>query len=192
MPHLVTSASASVLMTIVTTVLLGLVYPLVVTALAQLFFRDKANGQLVQRNGMVVASRIIAQPFAGAGYFHPRPSAAGANGYDATASAGSNLGPTNQKLIDRVNADVATAQAENPGKPVPVDMVTTSASGFDPEITPASAEFQVPRIAKARGLSEAAVRTIVAQHTQGRQWGFFGEPRVNVLETNLALDSLSK
>ena len=182
----------SVLMTIVTTVLLGLVYPLVVTALAQLFFRDKANGQLVERNGAVVASRIIAQPFAGAGYFHPRPSAAGANGYDATASAGSNLGPTNQKLIDRVNADVATAQAENPGKPVPVDMVTTSASGFDPEITPASAEFQVPRIAKARGLSEAAVRTIVAQHTQGRQWGFFGEPRVNVLETNLALDSLSK
>jgi len=182
----------SVLMTIVTTVLLGLVYPLVVTALAQLFFRDKANGQLVERNGTVVASRIIAQPFVGAGYFHPRPSAAGANGYDATASAGSNLGPTNQKLIDRVNADVATAQAENPGKPVPVDMVTTSASGFDPEITPASAEFQVPRIAKARGLSEAAVRTIVAQHTQGRQWGFFGEPRVNVLETNLALDSLSK
>ena len=182
----------SVLMTIVTTVLLGLVYPLVVTALAQLFFRDKANGQLVERNGTVVASRIIAQPFVGAGYFHPRPSAAGANGYDATASAGSNLGPTNQKLIDRVNADVATAQAENPGKPVPVDMVTTSASGFDPEITPASAEFQVPRIAKARGLSEAAVRTIVAQHAQGRQWGFFGEPRVNVLETNLALDSLSK
>jgi len=182
----------SVLMTIVTTVLLGLVYPLVVTALAQLFFRDKANGQLVQRNGMVVASRIIAQPFVGAGYFHPRPSAAGANGYDATASAGSNLGPTNQKLIDRVNADVATAQAENPGKPVPVDMVTTSASGFDPEITPASAEFQVPRIAKARGVSEEAVRTIVASHTQGRQWGFFGEPRVNVLELNLALDSLSK
>ncbi len=182
----------SVLMTIVTTVLLGLVYPLVVTALAQLFFRDKANGQLVERNGTVVASRIIAQPFVGAGYFHPRPSAAGANGYDATASAGSNLGPTNQKLIDRVNTDVATAQAENPGKPVPVDMVTTSASGFDPEITPASAEFQVPRIAKARGMSEPAVRAIVARQTQGRQWGFFGEPRVNVLELNLALDSLSK
>ena len=182
----------SVLMTIVTTVLLGLVYPLVVTALAQLFFRDKANGQLVQRNGTVVASRIIAQPFVGAGYFHPRPSAAGANGYDATASGGSNLGPTNQKLIDRVNADVASAQAENPGKPVPVDMVTTSASGFDPEITPASAEFQVPRIAKARGMSEEAVRALVAQHTQGRQWGFFGEPRVNVLELNLALNSLSK
>lgn len=181
----------SVLMTIVTTVLLGLVYPLVVTALAQLFFRDKANGQLIQRNGTVVASRIIAQPFVGAGYFHSRPSAAG-NGYDATASGGSNLGPTNQKLIDRVNADVASAQAENPGKPVPVDMVTTSASGFDPEITPASAEFQVPRIAKARGMSEQAVRALVAQHTQGRQWGFLGEPRVNVLELNLALDSLSK
>ena len=182
----------SVLMTIVTTVLLGLVYPLVVTALAQLFFRDKANGQLVERNGTVVASRIIAQPFVGAGYFHPRPSAAGANGYDATASAGSNLGPTNQKLIDRVNADVASAQAENPGKPVPVDMVTTSASDFDPEITPASAEFQVPRIAKARGMSEEAVRAIVASHTQGRQWGFFGEPRVNVLELNLSLDSVSR
>ncbi|MGC2183550.1 MAG: potassium-transporting ATPase subunit KdpC [Terriglobales bacterium] len=182
----------SVLMTIVTTVLLGLVYPLVVTALAQLFFRDKANGQLVQRNGTVVASRIIAQPFVGAGYFHPRPSAAGANGYDATASGGSNLGPTNQRLIDRVNADVASAQAENPGKPVPVDMVTTSASGFDPEITPASAEFQVPRIAKARGMSEEAVRTLVARHTQGRQWGFFGEPRVNVLELNLSLDSASR
>jgi K+-transporting ATPase ATPase C chain len=181
----------SVLMTIVTTVLLGLVYPLVVTALAQLFLRDKANGQLVQRNGTVVASRIIAQPFVGAGYFHPRPSAAG-NGYDATSSAGSNLGPTNQKLIDRVNTDVATAQAENPGKPVPVDMVTTSASGLDPDITPASAEFRVPRIAKARGMSEEAVRTIVARHTKGRQWAFFGEPRVNVLEMNLALDSLSK
>ena len=181
----------SVLMTIVTTVLLGLVYPLLVTALAQVFFRDKANGQLVQHNGTVVASRIIAQPFVGAGYFHPRPSAAG-NGYDATSSGGTNLGPTNQKLIDRVNSDVATAQAENPGKPVPIDLVTTSASGLDPDITPASAEFQIPRIAKARGTREDAVRTLVAQHTQGRQWGFFGEPRINVLELNLALDSASK
>ena len=181
----------SVLMTIVTTVLLGLVYPLVVTALAQLLFRDKANGQLVQRSGTVVASRIIAQPFVGAGYFHPRPSAAG-NGYDPTSSGGTNLGPTNQKLIDRVNSDVASAQAENPGKPIPVDLVTTSASGLDPDITPASAEFQVPRIAKARGISEQAVRAIVAGHTQGRQWGFFGEPRVNVLELNLSLDSASR
>jgi potassium-transporting ATPase KdpC subunit len=181
----------SVLMTVVTTVLLGLVYPLAVTALAQLFFRDKASGQLIERKGTVVASRIIAQPFVGAGYFHPRPSAAG-NGYDATSSGGSNFGPTNQKLIDRVNADVASAQAENPGAPVPVDMVTTSASGLDPDITPASAEFQVPRIAKARGMSEGAVRKLVAQHTQGRQWGFFGEPRVNVLELNLILDSTTR
>jgi potassium-transporting ATPase KdpC subunit len=181
----------SVLMTIVTTVLLGLVYPLVVTALAQIFFRDKANGQLVQRNGTVVASRIIAQPFVGAGYFHPRPSAAG-TGYDATSSAGTQFGPTNQKLIDRVSADVASAQGENPGKPVPVDLVTTSASGLDPDITPANAEFQVPRIAKARGMREDAVRTLVAQHTQERQWGFFGEPRVNVLELNLSLDSASR
>jgi K+-transporting ATPase ATPase C chain len=182
----------SVLMTIVTTVLLGLVYPLVVTGLAQLFFPEKANGQLVRRNRTVIASHIIAQPFAGAGYFHPRPSAAGANGYDASNSAGSQLGPTNQKLIDRVNVDVASAQAENPGKPVPIDLVTTSASGFDPHITPAAAEFQVPRVAKARAMSEEAVRALVSQHIQGRQWGFFGEPRVNVLELNLTLDSLSK
>lgn len=181
----------SVLMTIVTTVLLGLIYPLTVTALAQLFFRDKANGQLVQRNGAIVASRIIAQPFVGTGYFHPRPSAAG-NGYDATSSGGTNFGPTNQKLIDRVHADLASAQAENPGKPVPVDMITTSASGLDPDITPASAEFQVPRIAKARGISEDTVRKLVASHTQGRQWGFFGEPRINVLELNLSLDSASR
>ena len=182
----------SVLMTIVTTVLLGLVYPLVVTGLAQVLFPEKANGQLIRRNGTVIASHIIAQPFVGAGYFHSRPSAAGANGYDASNSGGSQLGPTNQKLIDRVNADVASAQAENPGKPVPIDMVTTSASGFDPHITPAAADFQVPRVAKARAMSEEAVRALVAQHTEGRQWGFFGEPRVNVLELNLALDSVSK
>jgi K+-transporting ATPase ATPase C chain len=182
----------AVLMTIVTTVLLGLVYPLLVTGVAQVLFPEKANGQLIRRNGTVIASRIIAQPFAGAGYFHPRPSAAGANGYDASNSGGSNLGPTNQKLIDRVNADVASAQAENPGKPVPVDMITTSASGFDPHITPAAAEFQIPRVAKARGVSEDAVRELVQRSTEGRQWGFLGEPRVNVLELNLALDSVSK
>jgi K+-transporting ATPase ATPase C chain len=182
----------SVLMTIVTTVVLGLVYPLVVTGLAQAFFPEKANGQLIRRNGNVIGSHIIAQPFVGAGYFHPRPSAAGTNGYDASNSAGSQLGPTNQKLIDRVNTDVASAQAENPSKPIPVDLVTTSASGLDPHITPASAEFQVPRVAKARGMSEDAVRVLVANNTQGRQWGFFGEPRVNVLDLNLVLDSISK
>ena len=181
----------SVLMTIVTTVLLGLVYPLVVTGLSQVLFPEKANGQLIRRNGVVIASHIIAQPFTGPGYFHPRPSAAW-TGFDATSSAGSNLGPTNQKLIDRVNADVASAQAENPGKPVPADLVTTSASGLDPDITPANAEFQVPRVAKARGLNEEAVRGLVAKYTQGRQWGFFGEPRVNVLDLNLSLDSMSK
>jgi potassium-transporting ATPase KdpC subunit len=182
----------AVLMTIVTTVLLGLIYPLLVTGVAQVLFPEKANGQLIRRDGTLIASRIIAQPFAGAGYFHPRPSAAGANGYDASNSGGSNLGPTNQKLIDRVNADVASAQAENPGKPVPVDMITTSASGFDPHITPAAAEFQIPRVAKARGVSEDAVRELVQRSTQGRQWGFLGEPRVNVLELNLSLDSISK
>ena len=182
----------SMLMTLVTTVLLGLIYPLVVTGLAQVLFPEKANGQLIQRNGTVTASHIIAQPFVGANYFHSRPSAAGGNGYDASNSSGSNLGPTSQKLIDRVIGDVARAQAENPGKPVPVDMVTTSASGFDPHITPAAAEFQVPRVAKARGMSAQAVRALVAKNTLERQWRFLGEPRVNVLELNLALDALAK
>ncbi len=182
----------SVLMTVVTTVLLGLVYPLVVTGLAQMLFPEKANGQLIRRNGTVIGSHNIAQPFVGASYFHPRPSAAGANGYDASNSGGSNLGPTNQKLVDRVNSDVASAQAENPGRPVPIDLVTASASGFDPDITPAAAEFQLPRVAKARRISENALRKLVAGNTQGRQWGFLGEPRVNVLELNLALDALSK
>jgi K+-transporting ATPase ATPase C chain len=178
----------SILMTIVTTVLLGLVYPLVVTGLAQVLFKDKANGQLITKNGDVVGSRIIGQAFIGPGYFHSRPSAAG-NGYDAANSGGSNYGPTNQKLIDRVQASVADLQKENPRTPIPTDLVTTSASGLDPDISPAAADFQVPRIAHQRGLSEDSVRQLIQQHTLGRQAGFMGEPRVKVLELNLALDA---
>ncbi len=180
----------SVLMTIVTTVLLGLIYPLTVTALAQLLFKDKANGQILHRNGEAIGSRIIAQPFTGAKYFHPRPSAAG-NGYDAANSGGTNYGPTNQKLIDRIRADAATLQQENPSQPVPVDLVTTSASGLDPEISPAAAEFQIPRIARERGIPDAVVRDLVQKHTRQRDLGLLGEPRVNVLELNLALDDLA-
>ena len=177
-------------MTIVTTLLLGLAYPLVVTGLAQVIFPEKANGQLIRNaDGAVIGSRLIGQPFSSAGYFRSRPSAAGANGYDASASSGSNLGPTNPKLIDRVKADVAKLQAENPGKPVPIDLVTTSGSGLDPHISPAAAEFQVPRVARERGMREDELREIVAAHTEGRQFGFLGEPRVNVLGLNLDLDS---
>ena len=178
----------AVLMTIATTVLLGIIYPLVVTALSQVFFRDRANGQLIVREGQVIGSRIIAQPFTGAGYFHPRLSAAG-NGYDAANSGGTNLGPTNRKLIDRVKQDLAAAQTENPGKPVPIDLVTTSASGLDPHITPASAEFQMSRVARERGISEDALHAMIAKHTEARQFGFLGEARVNVLELNLDLDA---
>ena len=179
----------AVLMTIATTVLLGIIYPLVVTGLAQLLFPHKANGQLIQKDGRIVGSRLIGQTFGGPGYFHSRPSAAG-NGYDAGSSGGSNLGPTNQKLVDRVKSDVARLQAENPGKPVPVDLVTTSGSGLDPDISPAGAEFQVPRVARERGMSEDQVRQLVSKHTAGRQLGFLGEPRVNVLELNLDLDAV--
>jgi K+-transporting ATPase ATPase C chain len=178
----------SVLMTIATTVLLGIFYPLVVTGLAQLFFKDKANGQLIVQNGKVIGSRIVGQAFVGPGYFHSRPSAAG-NGYDAANSNGSQLGPTNQHLIDRVKTDVATNQTDNPGQPVPVDLVTASASGLDPDVSPAAAEFQIPRVAKHRGISEDQLKQLVQQHTQPPQLGLLGEPRVNVLELNLHLNT---
>jgi K+-transporting ATPase ATPase C chain len=185
MKNLVTA----MLMTIVTTVLLGLIYPLVVTGLAQVIFPTQANGSLIRSaDGTVIGSRLIGQPFSSPGYFRSRPSAAGANGYDAGASSGSNLGPTNQKLIDRVRADVEKLEAENPGTAVPIDLVTTSGSGLDPHISPAAAEFQVPRVARERRLGEDELRQIVARHTEGRQFGFLGEPRVNVLELNLDLN----
>jgi len=176
-------------MTIATTVLLGILYPLLVTGLAQVLFPKQANGQLIQRDGVLVGSRLIGQPFSGPGYFHSRPSAAGAAGYDATASGGSNLGPTNAQLIARVNGDVAKLQAENPGILVPVDLVTTSGSGLDPDISPAAAEFQIRRVAAERKIVEAEIARLVQENSTNRQWGFLGEPRVNVLELNLALDT---
>jgi len=178
----------SILMTVATTVLLGIIYPLVVTGLAQVLFRDKANGQLLKVNDKLVGSRIIGQAFSSPSYFHSRPSNAG-TGYDAQSSNGSQLGPTNHQLIDRVKADTAALQAENPNMPVPIDLVTSSASGLDPHISPAAAAFQIPRVAKARGISEDELNRLVAAHTEGRQFGFLGEPRVNVLELNLDLDN---
>ena len=181
----------AIMMTVVTTLLLGVIYPLVVTGIAQVAFPHKANGQLIEQNGKLIGSHIIGQPFTGPTYFHSRPSAAG-TGYDATASGGTNLGPTNKTLIARVDHDSKALQAENPGVPVPVDLVTTSASGLDPHISIAAAEFQIPRVAHARGISEAQLRQLIAAHTEGRQFGFFGESRVNVLELNLALDAEAK
>jgi K+-transporting ATPase ATPase C chain len=177
----------AVLMTVVTTALFGVVYPLVVTGLAQAIFPDKANGQLIEQNGKIVGSRIIGQAFSSPGYFRSRPSAAG-TGYDAANSAGTNLGPTNKKLIDAVKSAAEAAQKENPGMPVPVDLVTSSASGLDPHISPAAANFQVPRVARERHVSEDDIRRAVEAATAARQWGFLGEPTVNVLELNLALD----
>ena len=174
-------------MTIATTILLGVIYPLVITAIAQVLFKDKANGQIRYRNGEAIGSRIIGQPFTAAKYFHSRPSAAG-NGYDAANSGGTNYASTNQKLIDRIRTDASTLHQENPAQPIPVDLLTTSASGLDPEISPAAAEFQIARIARERAMPESAIRELVEKHTRQRDFGLLGEPRVNVLELNLALD----
>lgn len=177
----------AVLMTVVTTVILGVIYPLVVTAIAQAVFPDRANGQLIERNGTVIGSRLIGQGFSSPGYFRPRPSST-STPYDAANSGGSQLGPTNKKLIDAVKAKVEAARKENPDAPVPIELVTSSASGFDPHLSPAGAEFQVARVARERGLPVTEVQRLVDVYTEGRQLGFLGEPRVNVLELNLALD----
>ena len=182
----------SIWMTVATTLLLGIVYPLVVTGLAQWIFPRQANGEIIQVHGRMLGSRLIGQPFSTAGYFHSRPSVAGPAGYDPDAAGGgaSNLGPTNSALITRVNGDVLRLHAENPGAPIPADLVTSSGSGLDPDISPAAAEFQVARVARERGMSEGDVRAAVARHTIARQWGFLGETRVNVLELNLELDAM--
>lgn len=180
-------------MTIVLTLLTGIAYPVAMVGLAHLLFQRQAEGSLIVK-GRVVGSKLIGQNFTSVRYFHPRPSAAGDKGYDAANSSGSNLGPTNKTLIETVRSRVSTLREHEPGinhGEIPIDLVTTSASGLDPEITPAAAETQIPRVARARGLSEKAVRSLVATHIRRRQFGVLGEPGVNVLELNLALDTLS-
>jgi potassium-transporting ATPase KdpC subunit len=179
----------AILFTVVTTVLFGIIYPLAVTGLAQILFPSQANGSLLLRDGHVMGSKLIGQTFSGPAYFHSRPSNAG-TGYDATQSSGSNLAPTNHLLLDRVKTDAENLHAENPAAPIPIDLVTASGSGLDPEISPAAAEFQVPRVAKERGMTDADVRALVRKHTLRRQLGLLGESRVRVLELNLELDTI--
>jgi len=179
--------AVAVMMTIVTTLVFGLAYPLAMAAVAQILFPEKANGQLVERGGRVIGSRIVGQSFSSAGYFHGRPSAAG-SGYDGASSSGTNLGPTSRKLAETVKAAVEAAKKDNRDAPVPIDLVTASASGLDPHLSPAAAAFQAPRVARARGAAEADVRALIDAHVEGRQFGVLGEPRVNVLLLNLALD----
>ena len=184
---MISTLKIAIRFTVITTILLGLIYPLAMTGIAHVLWRDKADGQLIVKNGQVIGSAIIGQNFAADRYFHGRISAAG-NGYDAANSSGSNLALSNKKLVDRINGDVASYQKSNPGQAVPIDLVTSSGSGLDPDITPAAALYQVHTVAQARHMSDDAVRQLVMAHVEGRQFGILGEPRVNVLQLNLALD----
>jgi K+-transporting ATPase ATPase C chain len=188
MNRLLRQLRPAVLLLLAMTLVTGVAYPAIVTAVAQIAFPSQANGSMIVVNGQTVGSSLIGQAFSDPKYFWGRLSAAGKDGYDASGSAGSNLGPTSQALIDRITADVDRLRAANGGGPVPVDLVTTSASGLDPDISPAAADYQVARVAAARGMSETDVRAAVARHTSGQVLGFLGEPRVNVLLLNLDLD----
>ena len=182
----------AVALTIVLTVLAGIIYPFVMTGLSDLLFKEKARGSLIERDGKVIGSRLIGQPFKGAGYFHSRPSAAG-SGYDAAASGGTNLGPTSKLLFEeQVRERSKQLHTENPNVEIPIDLITSSGSGLDPHISPATAEFQIPRVARERRMGEEEVRRLVRKNTEERQFGVLGEPRINVLELNLALDEASK